>query len=195
MRLLLILVLALGVVVPVSAEHGSKDHWAQRLVVVYDYTQPELDGYLPIIVRNWNLALGDGGLRLRYEDRPSKDCRDVDPIPDAIVVCSAATHDTYAAGATWVWVGKRHRISKVKTLLVASTWGTSSSESGYWWHPMGCHEMGHALGLDHPNPWQDITTCMSTQRQTPGTHDVAELRRMYGGTGGTVTETVPARDG
>lgn len=184
-RPLLLLLLAAAITAfPVSANHRGNDRWDAKRVTVYDYTQPVLDGYIQTVVRNWNLALG-GGLRLVYQREDATNCPSVDPIKGAMVVCSRAEWDAYPAGITYLWVNTdKHTIIKTKTILVAT--GTHGSGTSYWSHPLGCHELGHALGLNH---WYTETdSCLGTQMQTPGSHDAEALQRMYGGDGGYVAD-------
>lgn len=181
--IVLVLLLSAPLALLASANHRGNDAWKRTTVTVYDYSQAELDGYVATIVANWNAALG-GGLELVYERRPAKPCGDVDPVRGAMVVCSRAHHEQYPAGVTWIWTNDEHEITKTKTVLVAT--GTHGSGTAYWWHPMGCHELGHALGLNH---WYTETdSCMGTQMQTPGSHDAEALQRMYGGDGGAVAD-------
>jgi hypothetical protein len=169
---------------------SEHDRWQRKHIPVIDYTGPELDGYLPIIVANWNAALG-GGLQLSYQRaEPRADCAGVKRQAGAIVVCNYRTpNEQVGSGETHVFVNGRSAIVAAKVHLVARAWGTNSEESGYWWHPLGCHEVGHALGLEHD--FDESRTCMGTQRQTPGWMDVRRLKTLYGGCGGTVTGPTP----
>lgn len=173
-----------------KSKQPGTDRWRRRTVPVIDYTGPELEGYLPIIVQNWNAALG-GGLRLTYWRAESRvDCAGVAKEIGAIVVCNyRAPTPEISSGETHVFVNDHSAIVAAKVHLVARAWGTNSEESGYWWHPLGCHEVGHALGLEHD--FNESRTCMGTQRQTPGWIDVRRLKALYGGCGGTVTGPTP----
>lgn len=193
MRRRLVLLTALIALLPLAAtaSHATKRGWPRENVPVYDYTAAGLAGYVEIVVANWNAAAG-GGITLNYVRRDQREgCPNVKPIDNAIVVCSYrrdAGFDQYPAGVTFL----RYRpdgpnkgdILSAKVVLVADAWDTNGSDSGYWWHPMGCHEMGHALGLNHS--YDNATTCMEVRRQVPGSHDAEALRKMYGGNGGWV---------
>lgn len=167
-----------------SASHRTGESWPDAAtVVVRDYTGPELDGYIPIIVANWQTAIGSGALTLVYERKPAKPCSDVRQNDGAISVCSShEDNEPYPAGVTLLKLDG-HTITAAKVHLVARDWTHANHpDAGYWWHPMGCHEMGHALGLGHR--YTETDSCLGTQMQQPGSHDVEAMKQEYGGHNG-----------
>ena len=191
-RILVLVALLLGVGVPLlgSATHGDLA-WRRDVVVVEDHTSEALGPYVEIITHNWNAALG-GGLVLKYQRHPPvTNCQGVKPVEGRIVVCDYRQADAPAkvgVGVTDLWWcsrdnGDNKRLCQAFVRLVADDW-RGGSGTAYWWHPLGCHELGHAIGLDHR--YTETDSCLGTQMQTPGSHDAVQLKRMYGGNGGEV---------
>lgn len=146
--------------------------WHKRTVPVIDRTY-QMDDYVARKVAEWNVAL-DGRLTLVYQrGESSVDCAGVTQEKGRIVVCNKAEYPEHPAGFTWVRYDDKTIVS-AKTMLAAS-----SPTSGHYWFPLGCHEIGHALGLKHPDDWGD-DTCMGVTHDTPGAVDVENLRRIYG---------------
>lgn len=184
-----------------SASHMSHLHWGDgKSITVRDYTNSDLDGYVEIITRNWQAALGTGGLTLTYEREAATPCADIVRLNGSIDVCSAKSDeavggDTAGTGITDIHCatsnnctggdGSDKRIVYARVYLVSNDWTGPPNTVGYWWHPLGCHEMGHALGLNHYyTDYSEHHTCMGTQGQSPGDHDVASMKNQYGGRGG-----------
>lgn len=203
MKLLLIIVLFVLAFLPISADamHMSHLHWgSSAAITVRDYTNSNLTGYVEIITRNWQSALGTGGITLTYEREPATPCSQIVRVNKNIDVCSATADEPVGdekagTGITDIFCatsnqceggdGSDKRIVYARVYLVANDWRGNPSSIGWWWHPMGCHEMGHALGLNHIyTDYSEHHTCMGTQGQSPGDHDVAVLKNQYGGRGG-----------
>lgn len=169
-------------------ENRRGNRWRKKTVPVYDHTGPELDGYVERVIGGWQAALGRS-LRLRYVRGAHRPCDHMPHRDGAIVVCNKQTGgaERFPAGITYLWYGGHHEIVAAKVILVSSGYRNHDSGDGYWWHPMGCHEIGHALGLEHVPGWDDQISCMGTQRITPGAWDVRQLRKRYGPLKGSIT--------
>jgi hypothetical protein len=194
LRALLLVALLLGFtpLFVTNATHGDLA-WRRDTVVVEDHTSEALGPYVEIITHNWNAALG-GGMRLKYQRHPPvTNCQGVRPVEGRIVVCDYRQADAppkVGVGVTDTWTcsrdnGDNPRLCQAFVRLVADDW-RGGAGTAYWWHPLGCHELGHAIGLDHR--YTETDSCLGTQLQTPGSHDAAQLKRMYGGNGGVVAD-------
>jgi hypothetical protein len=188
LTLLLLLAIVVGSLGSVAANHSGNARWYKDTVPVYDYTNLMLNGYVQQKVDQWNAALG-GKLTLRYERVAFHyNCNGVpNKVAGAIIVCNYESGDypDYPAGVSTITYDKTRqgvKITAVKTILVASRYGTNSGQSGYWWHPMGCHELGHAIGLQHPSEaigGYDYGGCMAVINDAPNAHDQDEVRDLY----------------
>lgn len=180
MRILLIAALLLGVMaLPVSASHDSRWTWHKDTITLIDRTHG-LNDYVAIKVAEYNAL--DAGFKIKYErGAPDKGCRDTPKRDGKIVVCNRAevvcAGDVAPRGCTDLWLKRTNdgerKITAAKVILEAASWSTP----GGWGDIYGCHEIGHALGLNHDYGSPD--TCMGQERDTPGPHDADMLRKMY----------------
>ena len=194
-RLLALTLLALTLLAPSAlASHDTNKPWRKSTVTVEDWTSARAGTYARTVVANWQAALGTG-LTLHYERKDHREnCEGVAWQQGVIRICDYTPEAAEAAGAgvgktnlkyDWNSRQKEWRITGAKVMLVANSF-QGGSGSAYWWHPLGCHEMGHALGLNH---WYvEDQSCMGTQMQTPGPHDLTALKRMYGGRGHVIAD-------
>lgn len=179
-RLALTLVLLLGFVIngalPATVDAGSPSlRWGKRSITVYDYTS-DMGTYVATKVAEWNVALA-GNLTLSYQRMdPRQDCAGVNRRGGAIVVCNEVERGQNYSGLTTVLAKKndKDRIESAKVALVANRYDGPHDQYGW---PYGCHEIGHALGLNHI---VSTGSCMNSDRDTPGADDVAMLQKMYG---------------
>lgn len=181
--LVLTTALMLGQVSDLRANEAGKARWQAGTITVYDYTSANLAGYVERVVAQWNAVL-PSTLQLSYvRAGMHDDCVGVpQKINGAMVVCNQESWPEYPAGVTDVLTKKGKngpaQITATRTVLVAGTYGTNDSRSGMWGFPLGCHELGHALGLNHPHDWYD-DTCMSVYQDAPSASDAAALHTLY----------------
>lgn len=181
--LMLVAALMLAQVSDLRANEAGKARWNAGTITVYDYTSANLKGYVEQVVAQWNAVL-PSTLQLSYVRAGVHDNCDGVPqrITGAMVVCNQMSWPEYPAGATDVLTKKGKngpaRITATRTVLVAETYDTNDPRSGLWGFPLGCHELGHALGLNHPHDWYD-DTCMSVYVDLPSASDAAALQTLY----------------
>ncbi len=181
--LVLVAALMLSQAGDLRANEAGKARWNTGTITVYDYTSASLAGYVERVVADWNAVL-PATLQLSYQRAGMyENCEGVpDKINGAMVVCNRDSWPDYPAGATDVLTKKGKsgpaRITATRTVLVAETYGSQDPRSGMWGFPLGCHEIGHALGLNHPHDWFE-DTCMSVYRDSPSASDAAAMQTLY----------------
>jgi hypothetical protein len=153
-------VVILFVAVPARAHQGIATHWDQRVVVLRDETgSADVRASLERATAAWNDATET--LQLRVEPGTGTGCRGAD---GEVQVCLTRS-DGYA-GSTQTDRSGSHLRSAVVLIDVV--------RSGRHAPAVVCHELGHALGLDHRS---EGDTCM---RPAPvvAAPDETDLRRV-----------------
>jgi hypothetical protein len=170
----LAVLLAAGAAAPgASADHTS-GHWHDRTVVVRDETGfADHRRALDLAVRQWNAA----GAAVRLELASGRGAGCDAPQAGEISVCRADLPPS-RAGEARVWKQGDH-IVRASVLVRADSWRFEHLVA------IACHELGHALGLDHRS---ERTSCLTAtiHSSQPDEHDLADLRAAH-----AHTEEVP----
>lgn len=162
---------ALGVVIaqPLTADaHHADEHWTVPTVIVRDETGiAEYRRAIAMAAARWNAA--GSAVRLDVRDGLGRGCDA--PSVGNVAVCRADLPST-TAGEARVWVDGDH-IIKGSVLIDA---GARPFEHLV---AIACHELGHALGMDHR---AERSSCLTAtiHSSDPDAHDRAELRRTHG---------------
>lgn len=142
--------------------HHAPDHWGPRAVVVRDETgRADTGAALRHAVDAWDAAEAD----LELTVRPGNGNGCGDPPLGEIAVCG---YDSSDAGEARRWIVDGH-IVRAAVLIDAD--GLRPE----YLRGVSCHELGHALGLDHREAGR---TCMAGRpsSETPDQHDRDALR-------------------
>lgn len=151
----------------------------EPVVRISDRTGPTYRRAVNNAVARWNEL--DGNVRLRLTRDYGAPCRAED---DAVVLCAEGIRDPRWAGLTTVWPDGRKGIAKAK-VVVEPQYTSKNWYADYIW----CHEVGHALGMDHGYAYQrkhgdNMVGCMgaytSPASAYPQHYEIVEFARRYG---------------
>lgn len=157
------------------ANHEGENTWRVDRVVVEDHTDPGTHDLIRESVRDWNAALPDTiKLVYREADRDRHCDLHLDQYDKGTIgICNDSDdHGCGCSGMTYPWTDGR-KILRAAVFLVMGNDVPVGNEFG---ESLACHELGHALGLDH-----GLHTCVGEWRMNPTAHDAEALTRMYGG--------------
>jgi hypothetical protein len=168
-----------------------------------DYLQTALsDRNLETNVTAWNeppvLNLQDvaGGTSASTGKRTPKNCA---ATSGRVEVCNYSYGNKGWVGLTSVWTSDDHftqATSKLNDTYLNNPRRYPTYSNSVWRLGTLCHELGHAIGLDH----QDVGSCMDnvstpgSEDMRPNYHDYEQLDTIYGHTDGTNTSSSVAGD-
>jgi hypothetical protein len=155
-----------------QAHHGQW-HWNQQVVVVRDETGfADYRRAIGLAAARWNAA--GAGVRLEVAGGRGRGCGD--PERGEITVCRRSFAGNQA-GSARVWLEGDH-IVRGSVLM--------DTRPRPYEHlvAIACHELGHALGLDHRSERSSCLTA-TIHASDPDEHDRAELRRLHAHSHGT----------
>ena len=163
------LLASLGAVAPAAASHGFPYRWKDpRPIRIIDSTKSGWSTSIQRAVRLWSRARYVRVKVVRRQRLRGTRC----PLAQGFVrVCS---HDSFGAVTTNYPLGGE---------IFASIVQLPQREHGMTLlgKKLSCHEIGHAIGLNHYRPPRSGRSCLSypTNDITPSAHDYAMLARMY----------------
>jgi len=181
--LLTLLVVALAVPLGAKADHewmrwGARD----RLVLeVGNNMDPRWHPQLEAAVAGWSVT--DHGNPVRLKIVPGAGNPDCGIVPGRIEICNWDLGPTGWSGATWAEHDEQGNVTAMRIIINDyyhpddEQWDRAKNRQ--W---IVCHELGHALGLDHfDEAGVDLDTCMDySDNIAPNEHDFEQLVAMYG---------------
>jgi hypothetical protein len=154
---------------PASASHRFPFRWEDpRPIRVIDSTKNGWSKSIRRAVRLWSRARY---VRLKIVRRQRMAGKRCPPTQGFIRICS---HNSFGAVTTNYPLGRR---------IFSSIVQLPQREHGMTLlgRKLSCHELGHAIGLNHYRPPRSGRSCLSfpTNDITPSRHDYSMLARMY----------------
>lgn len=185
LALVLLLFTLLVPAAPVVAGHATGQHWPNGQIEIHDYTSPFFDFMLVDAVANWDNT--SPSLTLTLIDEGEMACPGF--TAGIVVVCSGNYNNPDWAGRAWYHSSGSHIIDGAIRFDTADFAGRESD--GPWVLHLGCHEVGHMMGLNHQNTSGSCVTD-SNLRRYPGDHDVNTMLAVYDGHAEASADTASA---
>ena len=184
----------------VSADHPwGNYHWARTSPVVpfsfdltvINSTTPDWDWYVSKALTDWSNAPAgvDQVINMVHDENGStrkkvrRQCR---APSGAVRICNLAYGTTGWLGIAGVSLDSNGHILKGYTKLNDTYFSSGFYDTYLWRQGVTCQELGHNIGLDHPDEDFDVATSMSCMEyqnppfDTPYLHDYEQLELIYG---------------
>jgi hypothetical protein len=204
-RVALAACVALGAVVPASANHSwGKYHWARSgstlELKVNTAITSGWDGYVSTAINSdWD---GRSVLSLTEQDAPAATSRKrCSPITGQVLVCNDAYGQRGWLGIATIWADSSGHITAGTTKLNDTYFAMARYSSPAWHRFVACQEIGHDFGLAHQNEIftnANTGSCMDytnapqggtlngfnygPSNEHPNSHDTDQLNSIYAGT-------------
>jgi hypothetical protein len=170
-----------AVLLPVTAIAGSTPSvWpGGKTITVRDYTSNRFASIVAEEAAAWS-AIMPGGTKLEYSRQSVKDCKEIgSPKTNSVALGEIWVCSTAKVGGKGTWgsgyVYTRNNVNVRGYVLIEENGPKTEFER----YGNVCHELGHALGLQHLKGGGTCMTANRVRREFPGTKDKAMLAKRY----------------
>jgi hypothetical protein len=216
-RVALAAAVALGAIVPASANHSwGTYHWARSSTLSLKVNKAITSawvGYVDTAIdTDWD---GRSVLSLTGQDAPAATSRKrCSPITGQILVCNELYGQRGWLGIATIWADSKGHITAGTTKLNDTYFNMARYSSPAWHRMVACQEIGHDFGLAHQNEiFTNVNTgsCMDytnapaggvlngfnygPSNEHPNAHDTEQLNTIYGHSDSYSTNTASTNFG
>jgi hypothetical protein len=192
-RVCIAVTIAIGIVVPLSADHSWGDyHWARTsnpfTLKVGNNVSAVWEQFLDAAISDWSVSTV-----LDLTKVAGTSTRNCKPKAGRIEVCNAAYGNNGWLGIAQIWITGGVHITQAVTKVNDFYFNTATYNTPDWRQFVMCQEVGHDFGLDHQDENFDnpnLGSCMDytgdpggvtdpVNNLHPNSHDYQQLVSMY----------------
>lgn len=189
-RVALAAVVAMGAMVPASANHSwGNYHWGRTdnplVLTVNEALSANWEGHLTAALVDWDRSsvIDFTSNSPKESSTNPKKCT---AVPGQVLVCNAVYGQRGWLGIATIWISGNH-ITKATTKVNDTYFNMPQYNTPDWRQSVMCQEVGHDFGLDHQDEnfnnanlgsCMDYTNNPSTNTK-PNAHDYEQLETIY----------------